>query len=90
MKSNVVGWWPTHPAEPIDGVCVSDQYHRAQKPFDEPWPLVSGTIHPERLNDILKDLRVHPAELTEGHILPFVPDAAKVDRNKDPRPCEFS
>src|SRR5579862_398211 len=24
----VVGWWPSHPAEPIDGVMVSDFYHK--------------------------------------------------------------
>ena len=85
MKSNIVSWWPTHPAEPIDGVCVSNLYQHAQTPINEPWPLVPGTIHPERLNNTLKELRVHPAELTEGHILPFVPNAAKVDRQKDPR-----
>ena len=85
MKSNVVAWWPSHPAEPIDGVCISNLYHSAQESLDKPWPLSPGTIHPERLNDVLKDLRVHPAELTEGHILPFVPKAAEVDQKKDPR-----
>ena len=85
MRSNVIGWWPSHPAEPINGVCVSNLYHTAQAPIDKPWPLAPGTIHPERLNDTLKELRVHPAELTEGHLLPFVPNAARVDQEKDPR-----
>lgn len=30
MKSNVVGWWPSHPAEPINGVMVSNLYHNVR------------------------------------------------------------
>ncbi|MBT7865962.1 MAG: hypothetical protein HN763_06340 [Opitutales bacterium] len=30
-KSNVVGWWPSHPAEPIDGVMVSNWFQVACK-----------------------------------------------------------
>ncbi|HKK30392.1 MAG TPA: alkaline phosphatase family protein, partial [Alphaproteobacteria bacterium] len=26
LKSNVVGWWPSNPVEPIDGVMVSNLY----------------------------------------------------------------
>ncbi|MDA0294845.1 MAG: alkaline phosphatase family protein [Planctomycetota bacterium] len=29
-KCNVVGWWPSHPAEPIDGVMVSNLYQTAR------------------------------------------------------------
>ena len=28
-RSIVVGWWPSHPAEPIDGVMVSNHFQRA-------------------------------------------------------------
>jgi uncharacterized protein (TIGR03437 family) len=35
LRSVVIGWWPSHPAEPIDGVMVSDHYHRASGPLDE-------------------------------------------------------
>ena len=28
MKSNVIGWWPSHPAEPINGVMISNMYQR--------------------------------------------------------------
>ncbi|MGB4905330.1 MAG: alkaline phosphatase family protein, partial [Saprospiraceae bacterium] len=27
MKTNVIGWWPSHPAEPVNGIYVSDFYH---------------------------------------------------------------
>lgn len=34
-KSIVVGWWPSHPAEPIDGVMVSDWYQKS-RPIRDP------------------------------------------------------
>lgn len=85
LKSNVVGWWPSHPAEPIDGVMVSNVYHRTQDRLDQPWPLPPHCIHPGRLEEVLAELRVHPEELTEAHLLPFVPEAARIDQDKDRR-----
>ena len=84
-KSNVIGWWPSHPAEPINGVMVSNHYHRATAPPKKPWPMRPGAVHPQRLEQPLKRLRLHPAELVAEHILPFVPKAAEVDRKKDQR-----
>lgn len=85
LKANVVGWWPSHPAEPINGVCVSNFYQKADAPFDKPWEMAKGTVHPASLEATLKDLRVHPAELTMAHILPFIPNAEKIDQEKDKR-----
>ena len=34
LRSVVIGWWPSHPAEPINGVMVSDHFHRASGPLD--------------------------------------------------------
>ena len=85
LQSNVIGWWPSHPAEPIDGVMISNHYQRATAPAGKPWPIQPGTIHPQRLADPLKRLRMHPAELTAEHLLPFVPLAAEIDQEKDKR-----
>jgi predicted AlkP superfamily phosphohydrolase/phosphomutase/Tfp pilus assembly protein PilF len=85
FKTHVVGWWPSHPAEPINGVYISNFYQRAHAPIEKPWPLRQGTVHPEKMAKIFDELRIHPAELTEAHILPFVPEAAKVDQEKDKR-----
>jgi len=83
--SNVVGWWPSHPAEPILGVMVSNHYQRAIAPLEKPWPVRPGTIHPERLIKPLAKLRLHPQELTPEHILPFIPRAAEINQEKDKR-----
>lgn len=82
-KSNLVGWWPSFPAEPINGVVVSDRFQKVKKDPKEKNPIVKGTIHPwEKVKDI-GDLRMFPYEITEAHILPFIPKAAQVDQEKD-------
>ena len=54
-RSVVVGWWPSHPAEPIRGAMVSDLFHKVpQKPSD-PWPLKRNAIHPpERVAEVAR------------------------------------
>jgi len=85
-KTNVVGWWPSHPAEPINGVYVSNFYHKLDKiPLRAPRKFARDCIYPKDLEQILMSLRVHPGDLTFAHILPFVPDAAKIDQDKDRR-----
>lgn len=84
-KCNVVGWWPSHPAEPINGVMVSNLFVKANTPPDSPWPVNEGSVYPPEMTKILKEYRIHPAELTQQHILPFIPNAAEVDQEKDPR-----
>ena len=84
-KANVVGWWPSHPAEPIDGVMISNHFQQAVGEKDKPWPMRPGTIHPIELVEKLKPYRIHPAELSAAHVGPFVPEFKKVDQEKDKR-----
>ncbi len=85
MKSNVVGWWPSHPAEPINGVIISNHFQRAVAPLNKQWPLQPGTVHPGRLEKNIARLRLHPGELSAEHIVPFVPNFDKIDQDKDHR-----
>ena len=89
-KTNVIGWWPSHPAEPINGICVSNHYQRANKSIHEPWEMADGTVHPAELQDTFKKLRIHPDELTAQHILPFIPNALKIDQDKEKRIASMS
>jgi len=84
-KCNVVGWWPSHPAEPIDGVMVSNHYQTIAGPIDKPWPMRPGTVHPPGLAEKLKELRLHPQELSAEHLGAFVRDFGKIDQDKDHR-----
>ncbi len=84
-QSNVVGWWPTDPVEPINGVMVSNHYQSAPKDYTKGWPVKPGTIHPQRLLEPLAKLRVRPEEIEGDMLLPFVPKAPEVDQQKDQR-----
>ncbi|MBN2102429.1 alkaline phosphatase family protein [bacterium] len=83
LKTHVVGWWPGHPAEPINGIYISNHYQRAYAPIDKPWHLHPGTIHPKEMESVFDQLRIHPAELTGAHIMPFVPELKKIDQEKE-------
>ncbi len=84
-KANVVGWWPSHPAEPIDGVMISNHFQKIAGKLDEPWPVRPGTVHPQSLAEKIAPYRIHLQELNEAHIGPFVPEFGKVDQEKDHR-----
>jgi tetratricopeptide (TPR) repeat protein len=82
-KTHVLGWFAGHPAEPINGISVSDLYPYATAPADKPWPLPPGAVHPENLRDTFAGLRMHPGDVTEAAILPWIPRAAEIDQEKD-------
>jgi predicted AlkP superfamily phosphohydrolase/phosphomutase/tetratricopeptide (TPR) repeat protein len=90
LKSNIVGWWASHPAEPINGTVVTNAFGGVRFDPEKGWTVPRGTIHPaERGNDLAR-FRIFPNELTEAHILPFIPDAANVDQQKDKRLSSFA
>ena len=90
LRSNVVGWWPSHPAEPIRGTMVSNFFHPASAPVSEPWVAPPGTVHPPELEDQLSQYRVHPGELTGELIQPFIPTLADIDQSEDKRPARVA
>jgi tetratricopeptide (TPR) repeat protein len=85
LRSVVIGWWPSHPAEPIDGVMVSDHYHRATGPLGQGWPLPAHAVHPPELAGTLAGLRMHPDLLVPEMVEPFIPLAGEIDQDKDNR-----
>lgn len=82
-RTHVVGWWPSHPAEKINGVCVSNFFQKASAPLYQPWKLHDQTIHPDSLKERIAQMRIHPQELTENHIAAFVPDCKKINQKED-------
>lgn len=79
-KTHVVGWWPSHPAEPINGIMVSNFYNQSLGDT-----LQEGTVYPSILSGLFAHLRIHPEEITEQHLFPFVPNGASIDQEKDHR-----
>ena len=82
-KSNVVNWWPSHPAEKVNGVYVSNHFHKDAHAYGQEWSLEKAAIYPEDWYDRLKGLRLHPAELTLNHIEPFIPNAVTLNPERD-------
>jgi len=90
LRTHVVAWMATHPPEPIRGIAVSPLFQRATAPLGQPWPLPADSIHPDHLSETLAPLRVHPGELGEQEILPFIPGAAEIDQDGDRRLAVFA
>ena len=95
MTANVVSWFVSHPAEPINGICVSEMFSKVPIDKEDPQsttlpPLPADCVHPESLREAMAELRIHPGELTEEEILLFIPNAAKIDQTKDQRLTMFA
>ncbi len=85
LTSQVIAWFAGHPAEPIRGCCVSEYFQKTVDDFDKPLPIKPGTFHPPELETELAPFRIHPAKLDGGTIETFVPNAAKINQEKDDR-----
>lgn len=85
LKSCVVNWFASHPAEPIDGAVVSDRYVAMVRPGVGTPVLPEASVRPAELARPLARLLVDPAELDESALLPFILRAAEIDQARDDR-----
>lgn len=90
LKSNVVGWWPSFPAEPINGNIVSDAFQKVAKNPSTKFQYKKGMVHPEELFYMISDLKVFPTDINDEHILTFMPKAGEIDQTKDHALTSFS
>ncbi len=81
-RSIVVGWWPSHPAEPVAGAMVSNHFpfHSSDRPD---MPLPPGTVWPPEQVEALAEMRVHPTEISSDILRLFAPDWRQVDQKQD-------
>lgn len=86
LGSRVVGWYASHPAEPIRGVCVSNLFQEGvpAAPAD-PWPIAPGAVHPAADADRVARLRLHPGELAAAELESLAPGLFTLPPD-DPRP----
>lgn len=85
LRAHAVNWYASHPAEPINGICVSKHYSHPAAAYDQPWPMPAGTVHPQRHSEPLAEVRVHPGDIDQHVLLPFIPHGAEIDQQKDQR-----
>jgi predicted AlkP superfamily phosphohydrolase/phosphomutase/tetratricopeptide (TPR) repeat protein len=84
-KTHVVGWWPSHPAEKINGTMISNFYQNHVGGLHQPWPISNGTVFPEEKQNWFAQFRVHPHELNQTLLEQFVPNIKSIDVSKEPR-----
>lgn len=74
LVTNVIGWYASHPAEPINGRVVSNLLHEG---FDESgqWntPLTSSVVHPEGFSDAIASSRLHYQQFPSGLLKKMLP-----------------
>ncbi len=81
LKTHVVGWWPSHPAEKVNGISISNFYQKAKGTSNSEWEMLPHTVYPSDKHDFFEDIRIHPHSLTQAHLFPFIPYADKLDQN---------
>lgn len=82
---HVFNWFASHPAEPLNGSCVSDAFLEAvTQPVHERC-LRDETIYPPSLQQTMEALLVGIEEIPLELIQCLVPNVAQIDQSKDRR-----
>ena len=74
QRCHALGWYASHPAENINGVCVSQLFTVAPAAATaEDWPPPPNSVFPAELAHALAELRFHPSEVTGAMLTQFIP-----------------
>jgi hypothetical protein len=82
----IVGWPASAPATSwASGFIVDDTFADPLGPGFDAWTLLPDCVSPREWRNGLRELRVHPGDITGEQIVGLVPEAKKVDQDNDPR-----
>jgi len=91
LKSGVVAWPVSNPAEPISGVYVSERMCDGLADRQEAIaPVPQGSVHPVTLEAFVSELRLHPCELMPGDLSGMIPAIGSIDLMQDARPAQLA
>jgi tetratricopeptide (TPR) repeat protein len=85
LRTCCVDWPASHPAEPVNGVCVTDAYAVPPRAPGAAWPPPAGAVHPPELRDPLAALRTRPEDIDPSALRACIPGAARIDQDTDHR-----
>lgn len=87
LRASVVGWYASHPAEPVSGVCVTNRFvedppadHRAA------WKMPEGSVHPATMADKIARSRVHPGSVSPAELSKYIQGLKQIDLKTERRP----
>jgi len=91
LRSVVIGWYASHPAEPIQGTIVSNRFFEGL-PVDpnQEWEVIPGSVHPETLGPVISGFRMHPAEFSLEDMTRMIPGIGQIDHGRDNRPQKLA
>lgn len=89
-RCHVTNWWASHPAEPLDGVVVSNFFFHTHRVAPNTWRVPAESVHPSELAAELGPMRMGINEVNEHLVLPFIPNAAQIDQKSDNRLEKFA
>lgn len=84
MRSGVVNWYASQPAEPVNGTIFTNRFVAFLPEEPGKTPAHPRSVHPADLRDWADDLRVHPTDLSPQQVLAFFPNRKPEDL-QDPR-----
>ena len=84
LKTHVVNWFCSHPAEPINGTFLSDLVSAGVRTGSKR-PIPKNVIHPESSLDHLKEWVTRPQEVDASVLSLFVPHLKEIDQSKSER-----
>jgi predicted AlkP superfamily phosphohydrolase/phosphomutase/Tfp pilus assembly protein PilF len=84
FKTHVVGWPASHPAQRINGLMISEIFDEPAGAPGAPWLMPARSVEPEEQAESLRELRMHPTEVTREDIKPFIPEIDTVDPRVEP------
>ena len=74
LRSCVIGWYASHPAEPVNGCVLTDRFQSTLSFKGEDQPLAAKAVHPADLHEIAVKLRLDPRTLAPQQLAPFFPE----------------
>ena len=82
IRTHTVGWYASHPAEPIEGGVVSNLMHeREPASASSAWPLADGVVSPASRADRIAALRQRAATLPAEVLRALLPSAESLGRS---------
>ena len=82
LSTNVVGWYASHPAEPIRGSVVSNMLQEGEPAqANSPWPLITGTVHPVERVDAIAQARQRARAFDRESLRELLPNVDEIGIN---------
>jgi len=95
-RAHVFGWFASHPAESVNGVCVAETFAKFGKQTLDTtgnWPpmppVARGSVTPAEEMERLARVRIRPQEIDVNILQFFIPKIREVDLKRDKRPDQL-